>query len=41
MPKLNDNVLNQCESLLTENECGIALKQNSKSPGSDGITTKK
>ena len=30
-----------CESKLTEYECGIALKQmkNSKSPGSDGIST--
>ena len=41
MTKLNDNELNQCEGMLTEYECGIALKQmqNNKSPGSDGITT--
>ena len=41
MSNLNYNELNQCEGLLTEYECSIALKQmqNNKSPGSDGITT--
>ena len=39
--KLNDLDKNKCEGKLTEYECVIALKQmnNSKSPGSDGITT--
>ena len=41
MPKLKNNEINQCEGLLTEYECSIALKQmqNNKSPGSDGIST--
>lgn len=39
--KLNDEQKKSCEGLLTEYECGKALKemQNRKSPGSDGITT--
>ena len=39
--KLNDIEQSTCEGILSEYECGIALKQmnNCKSPGSDGITT--
>ena len=39
--KLNNIDKTSCEGKLTEYECGIALKQmkNSKSPGSDGIST--
>ena len=41
MNKLTDHEKNQCNGLLTEYECSIALKymKNSKSPGSDGLTT--
>jgi len=39
--KLNNDEKNICEGMLTDYECGIALKEmnNSKSHGSDGITT--
>lgn len=39
--KLSEEDKNRCENILSEYECGIALKEmkNSKSPGSDGITT--
>ena len=38
--KLNDEQRNNCEGLLTENECFNALKcfQKNKSPGNDGFT---
>ena len=38
--KLNDEQRNNCEGLLTENECFNALKcfQRNKSPGNDGFT---
>ena len=37
---LNEEEKEVCDGLLTEYECGLALKemQNNKSPGSDGIT---
>ncbi|MCW4346095.1 MAG: reverse transcriptase domain-containing protein, partial [Candidatus Thiodiazotropha endolucinida] len=38
--KLNETETNQCEGLLSEEECSKALKKkkNQKSPGSDGLT---
>lgn len=38
--KLNETETNQCEGLLSEEECSKALKEmkNQKSPGSDGLT---
>ena len=41
MKTLNNEDKNLCEGKITEYECGLALKdmKNSKSPGSDGITT--
>lgn len=41
MNKLNIDEQNSCTGLLTEEECGKALKEmkNQKSPGSDGLTT--
>jgi exonuclease III len=41
MKTLSNDDKNLCEGMLTEYECGMALKdmKNSKSPGSDGITT--
>ena len=40
--KLNDEQRNNCEGLLTENDCFNALKcfQKNKSPGNDGFTAK-
>ena len=41
MSKLNIDEQNSCTGLLTEEECGKALKEmkNQKSPGSDRLTT--
>ncbi len=41
IPKLSEDDSNICEGIITETECGIALKgmKNDSSPGLDGITT--